>query len=124
MELTSPQEHIKNTSTCGTVLTETNWKLAERLLYNQGCEKDPQGIVKEGKRSDQSGTCAPGRGVRGKGRLHGWRSALGNEQFKPHTGCPSHGIQHREEEPHLLVESLLGSTVGMWEAWNSLLRSM
>lgn len=39
VELTSP--HIKNTSTCGTLLTENQLETAEDLLYNQSCTKDP-----------------------------------------------------------------------------------
>ena len=33
-------EHIKSVSTYGTILTKTNLKLAESLLYNQSCKKD------------------------------------------------------------------------------------
>ena len=38
-----PHEHIKHPfiNISGIVLTETNWKLAERLQYNQGCKKYP-----------------------------------------------------------------------------------
>ena len=33
---------------------KTKWRLAERLLYNQGCKKDPHGIIREeGKKSSQ-----------------------------------------------------------------------
>ena len=42
---------------------KTNWRLAERLLCKQGCKKDAQRIRQEGKRSDQVGTCALGRGT-------------------------------------------------------------
>ena len=37
-ELTSPHEHIKNTTTYGTLL-RINWRLAERFLHNQGWKK-------------------------------------------------------------------------------------
>ena len=30
-------------------LLKTNWKSAERLLYNQGCKKDTCGVRQEGK---------------------------------------------------------------------------
>lgn len=35
VELTSFHKYIKNTSTCEATLTKTNWRLAERLFYNQ-----------------------------------------------------------------------------------------
>ena len=35
-------EHIKNTSTCGVILTENKLETG-RETYNQGCKKDPQG---------------------------------------------------------------------------------
>ena len=87
---------------------KTNWKLAERLLYNQGCKKGPRGIGQEGKKSNQVGS--PGKGLRGKGRLHGRRSTLGSEQFKPHAGLPVPGVQHREDEPLELTGAPVGRT--------------
>ena len=51
---------------------KTNWKLAEGLLYNQGCEKDPHITAQEGKESDQVGTCAPWEGTQRKGRIQRW----------------------------------------------------
>ena len=42
---------------------KTNWRLAEKLLYNLGCKKDTWGIRQVGKRRDQVRTCALGRGL-------------------------------------------------------------
>lgn len=39
-------KHIKNTSTCGIILTE-NYQLVKGLLYNQEYKKDIQVIRKE-----------------------------------------------------------------------------
>ena len=41
MELTYPHEQIKHTYIRVIILTETNGKLAVRLLYNEGLKKDP-----------------------------------------------------------------------------------
>lgn len=41
VELTSPYKHIKNMEQFSLTI---NWRLAERLLHNQGCEKNPYGI--------------------------------------------------------------------------------
>lgn len=46
------------------VSLKTNWRLAKRLLYNQGYEKDPHGIRQEEKRSNQVRICTTGRGQR------------------------------------------------------------
>lgn len=35
----SPHKHVKRASTYGIILTESYGKLAERLLYKQGCKK-------------------------------------------------------------------------------------
>ena len=88
---------------------KTNWKLTERLLYSQGCEKDPH-------ESNQIRTCALGRGLRGKGRIHRHRPALGSEWWKPKISSLSLGVLHREDEPPWLVG-------GLREAWAPLVRS-
>ena len=41
---------------------KTNWKLAEKVPYDQDCKKDPHVIGEEGRKSDQAGI--PGRGLR------------------------------------------------------------
>lgn len=66
MELNFPHEHIKNTTTYGTVFTG-NW---QKDWYNQGCKKNPHIIGLEGKKSDQLRTHALGRGLTGNGRVH------------------------------------------------------
>ena len=65
----------------------------------------------------------PGRGLRGKERLHGQRSSPGSEWFQPDTGHTSPGVLHREDEPHRLVGQLVGLTEGLWEAWTPLFRN-
>lgn len=47
----------------------SHWKLAEGLLYNQGCEKGPHITAQEGKKGDQFGTCAPREETQRKGRI-------------------------------------------------------
>ena len=41
MELTAPEKHIKNTSTCGTTFTESQLKATKDFLYNQSYRKNP-----------------------------------------------------------------------------------
>lgn len=53
VELTSP--HIKNTSTCGTLLTEHQLETAEDLLYYQSCKKDPHMTGQDKKKKKASG---------------------------------------------------------------------
>ena len=86
---------------------ETNWRLAESLLYNQSYKKDSHKTEQKGKRNDQARTCAPEGGLRRKGRLHGQSTSPGSEQFQ------SHIVQHREIEPPWLV----GLTGLLKEAW-------
>ena len=71
MELTFPHKHIKNIPTCGTSLTKTNWRLAEKFQYNQGCKKDPHGIRQEGREDDQVGICVLGWAQKEKGHYVG-----------------------------------------------------
>ena len=58
--------------------------------------------------------------LRGKGRLHGQRPALGSEQFKPQIGHPTPGILHRGDQPSWLIGELLELTRRMWETWTLL----
>ena len=92
----SHEKHTQNSSNCIKVSLKTYQNLEERFLYNRVHEKGTHKIWQEHKRSDQVKTYAPGKSLREKGRLHGWRFALGNERLKPHPGCPSPGVQHRE----------------------------
>lgn len=66
----------------------------------------------------------PDEGHRRGGALHGQRPSLRSEQFKPHIGDPSPGVQPREHEPPSLVGRQLGLTGGLWEDWSPLWRSM
>lgn len=78
-------------------LLKTNWRLVERLLYNQDCKKDPHWIKEEGKRSDQ--TCAPRSRLRGKWKLYRKEILPGSEWFEPHTGAPILGTNTRKMSP-------------------------
>ena len=83
---------------------KANWRLAERPLCNQGCEKDPYGLRKEGKKSDHVGAHAPGRGHRRGGGLHGlgvppWEVSGSNHIL----GHPSLEDPHQENESPWLV---------------------
>ena len=94
---------------------KTNWKLAERLLYNQGCKKDPLNQVgREQKPSGQD--LFPWEGTQREMTWGGGerRSVLGSEWFEPHIGTPSPGVQHREDEPPWLVGGSVGLT-GLWK---------
>ena len=81
-------KHIKKTPTCRTILTEN--KLAEKLFYTKAVRQVLVEASRKGR--DQAGTCAPGRRLRGKGKLHRWRSSLSSEcELWPHIGHPSPG---------------------------------
>ena len=108
-------KHIKNTATCGIILTE-NYQLVKGLLYNQNYKKDIQVIRKEIKaiglepvdseeKRDSTGDIYPGE----------W-------WFKPHVGHSSTRVLCRGDESPWLVGGLLGLTKGLWEAWTLLVR--
>lgn len=88
---------------------KTSWRLAERHLYNHGCKKNPHGIG-EKEKSIWGRTCAPERGLKGKGRLHGWRSPR-NKQLEPYIGHPSHKVQQKEDKTPWLLGGSVGLTV-------------
>ena len=48
-----------------------NWKLAEGLLYNQGCKKDIHVIREEGKKSSWSQGLCPWEGTEEEGEYRG-----------------------------------------------------
>lgn len=73
MEITSSVYTLKTHLHVKQLSLKTNWRLAERLRYNQGYKKTTHGIRKE---SDHVGTCALMAAVIGKVRLHGWRPSL------------------------------------------------
>lgn len=90
---------------------ETNWKLAG-LLNNQGCKNDARRIGEEGTKSNRVGTSAPGRGLRGKGRLDRQRASLGSEWFEPQIRCPSPGVLCQGDKPRWLVGGPRGPAEG------------
>ena len=66
MGLTSPHEHIKNTSICGKILTENYLETARKTFVQPGFRKDRHRIGQEEKRSHQVGTYAPWDGTQRK----------------------------------------------------------
>ena len=88
MQLLAPNNHIKNTSTCGVLLTKSKLKLAEKLLFSQGC-REKHTVRFEGRRRGQvrvhvSRRLAP----RERGHT-GSETLSGNEQLKPRSGTPN-----------------------------------
>lgn len=71
---------------------KTNWRLAEILLYNQGCKKEPHG--RKGNRW---------------GELHRWKPSMRREQSEPHIGCPCPGVPHLEDKSTWLVGRPVGT---------------
>ena len=70
---------------------KTDWKPAEGCLQNQGYKKDPHRIGMEGKRSNQVGTCAPGRDTEEERYYTGLEILLGSERFEHTVGNPALG---------------------------------
>lgn len=82
---------------------KTNWRLAERLLYNQGCRKESFRNRWEGKTGDQVRTCDPGREDWEEKRLHAWRPFLESKWFSYILGASVQGSSKRALEPFWLV---------------------
>lgn len=94
MQLLAPNNHIKNTSACGVLLTESKLKLAEKLLYSQGYRKNH---TKSGLKGEEVRSGSMSLGGRHRDRItQSQRPSLGNERLKPHTGHSTPGVQHRE----------------------------
>lgn len=71
---------------------KTSLKLAER----QSCKKETcNQVIREEK------TCVPGRGLKGKERLHRHTVTLGSEQWESKIRHPSPGVLCRKEDPPL-----------------------
>ena len=84
MVLTTHYEYIKNTSTCGKILTKKltgNWQKdfcttkTVRKIHMESGGKGREAIRLRPVLLEND---------RVKGRLHGWRSTLGHELFQPH----------------------------------------
>ena len=67
-------------------------------MCNQGCKKGPHGIRQEGKRNDQVGTCAPGKGHR-RGDYKGKDPPWGVSGWSPILGTPAWGLYTRKMSP-------------------------
>lgn len=78
---------------------KTSWKLAETLLYNKAIRKIYTEPSRKRKEAIRSGPVPPGRGLRGKERIHRQRFALGSNWFKPHTGAPVLGADTAKASP-------------------------
>lgn len=81
-----------------------------RTHVQQGCKKDTRIIYLKGKKSDLVGTCVPRRGLGRKGKVHWCKFKLRSKWVKPQTGCPSPGLQCREDKVPLLVGGLAAGT--------------
>ena len=60
MQLLAPNNHIKNTSTCGVLLTKSKLKLAEKLLYSQGYREKHTKSGLKGREEGRSGSTSLG----------------------------------------------------------------
>ena len=75
-KLNSRYEHIKNTSTCGAVLTENKLEAGRKTLINQGCKE--RSTWKSGGEENRSGQdLCPRRGHRREGDYTGSEILLG-----------------------------------------------
>lgn len=86
MQLLAPNNHIKNTSTCGVLLTKSKLKLAEKLLYSQGYREKHTKSGLKGREEGRSGSTSLGGRHRERGITQAQRPSLGNEQLKPRVG--------------------------------------
>lgn len=59
-----------------------------RTAVQAGCKKDAHVIGFEGKKINLVRTCAPGRKLRGRRRLHGQTPDPGSGQAEPQPGRP------------------------------------
>ena len=96
MQLLAPNNHIKNTSMCGALLTESKLKLAGKLLYSQGYRKNHTKSGLKGGEEVRSGSMSLGGQQQREGLTQAQRSSLGNEQLKPHIRHSKPGARHRE----------------------------
>ena len=67
----------------------------------------------KGEKSNLWETCAPGRELRKKGRLHGRTSNLGSERFKSQSECCGSDVLWRGAKPPWLVGGPLRLTEGL-----------
>ena len=100
MELTSPHEHIKNNLHVEQFSLKTNWKLAERLLYNHGCKKKQYTHQQVGKEEKSSGQdLCPWEQTQGKGDYTGGHTSWGVSGLSHRLGVPVLGSYAEEINP-------------------------
>lgn len=99
---------------------KTNWKLAETPVHSR-LRSTHYWVGREEKQSgwdlcpsNQVGTCAPERGLRGKGDYTGG-DPPGERVVRAIGWYPSPGVLHRGDELVWLVGGLLGITGGLWK---------
>ena len=97
MELTLSHEDLKNTSTCGEILTENKMETSRKTLYCLGDKNDSHRIGQKGKKSDQVRPAQLGRGDAQDGESHGLRNPSWGEGVWSHTrGAPAVGTDPQE----------------------------
>lgn len=103
-ELTWPREHIKNTSTCGAILTKNKLETGRKII--KAINKDPQRVSGRNKREVIMSGPAP-LGGDTEGGYYTWRYFLGSKWFKAHIGYTRLCIPYQEDESCCRLEVLL-----------------
>ena len=106
MELTSSHKYIKNTPTCGTILTEHLLNTGRRPQTSKRARKSLRNRVgqkKKKKERNRDGTCAPGKELQKRKGLHTLVSPLTGGEIKPGQ-MVSFGASEESE------------TTGLWRA--------
>ena len=98
MELTSPHKHIKNTSTCGTILTENKLETVRRTPIQPKLQERFQVIEQDGKRHRLE-NLGPERDLKGRKGPYRQTLILESKWVKPHMGCPSPGVYWKRQVP-------------------------
>ena len=71
---------------------KTNWRLAERLFYNQGCKQRSAELLRKREATSLGPTYLGGDRGR-QGTITGWEILLGSKQSEPHIRHPSPAVQ-------------------------------
>ena len=103
-KLVSLSEHIKNTSTCGTILTENKLETGRKII--KAIKKDPQTMPGRNKREVIMSGSAP-LGGDTEGGYSTWRYFLGSKWFKPHIRQTRLWVPYEEDESCCRLEVLL-----------------
>ena len=103
-KLVSLSEHIKNTSTCGAILTKNKLETGRKII--KAINKDPQRVSGRNKREVIMSGPAP-LGGDAEGGYYTWRYFLGSKWFKAHIGYTRLCIPYQEDESCCRLEVLL-----------------